>query len=72
MDPARQRLAAVVAAPPQDTTARFFLGEVAEKTGDRTGAIAQYGAVVTIDHNSTMALNKLAYLLSKRRPGLKP
>ena len=42
--------------------------KIAEKTGDRTGAIAQYRAVVTIDHNSTMALNNLAYLLSKDDP----
>src|ERR1039458_4559257 len=68
MDPARQHLAAVLAAQPQNTAARFLLGEIAEKTGDRTGAIAQYRAVVAIDHNSTMALNNLAYMLSKDDP----
>ncbi len=68
MDPARQHLAAVLAAQPQNTAARFLLGEIAEKAGDRTGAIAQYRAVVAIDHNSTMALNNLAYMLSKDDP----
>ena len=46
MDPSRQHLAAVLAAQPQNIAARVLLGEIARKTGDRTGAIAQYRAVV--------------------------
>jgi Tfp pilus assembly protein PilF len=68
MDPARQHLAVVMAAQPQNTAARLLLGEIAERTGDRTGAIAQYRAVLAIDHNSTPALNNLAYMLSKDDP----
>ena len=68
MDPAREHLAVVMAAQPQNTAARLLLGEIAERTGDRTGAIAQYRAVLAIDHNSTQALNNLAYVLSKDDP----
>jgi Tfp pilus assembly protein PilF len=68
MDAARQHLAAVMAAQPQNAAPRLLLGEIAERTGDRTGAIAQYRAVVAIDHSSLMALNNLAYMLSKDNP----
>jgi tetratricopeptide (TPR) repeat protein len=65
MDPARQHLAAVLAAQPQNITARVLLAEIARKAGDRTGAIAQYRAVVDLDHNNVAALNDLAFMLSK-------
>ncbi len=68
MDPARQRLAEVLAAQPRNVTARLLLGEIAKKTGDRTGAIAQYRAVLEVDHDSVVALNDLAYILSKDSP----
>ena len=45
-----------------------LLGEIAKKTGDRTGAIAQYRAVLEVDHDSLVALNDLAYILSKDSP----
>jgi Tfp pilus assembly protein PilF len=68
MDPARQHLAAVLAAQPQNTAARVLLGKIAKKTGDWTSAIAQYRAVVELDHNSVVALNDLAFMLSKDNP----
>lgn len=68
MDPARQHLAAILAAQSQNTAARLLLGEIAKKTGDRTGAIAQYRAVVELDRSSLVALNDLAYMLSKDDP----
>ncbi len=68
MEPARQHLEAVLAAQPRNTTARVLLGKIDKKTGDWTGAIAEYRAVVDIDHNSVVALNDLAVLLSKDSP----
>jgi putative PEP-CTERM system TPR-repeat lipoprotein len=68
MDPARRRLAEVLAAQPRNVTARLLLGEIAKKTGDRTGAIAQYRAVLEVDHDSVVALNDLAYILAKDSP----
>ncbi len=65
MEPSRQRLAAVLAVQPQNTTARLLLAEIDKKTGDRPGAIAQYRAVVDLDHNSIVALNDLAFMLCK-------
>jgi tetratricopeptide (TPR) repeat protein len=64
MDPSRQHLAAVLAAQPQNTAARLLLAEIDKKTGDRPGAIAQYRAVIDLDHNSIVALNDLAFMLS--------
>jgi putative PEP-CTERM system TPR-repeat lipoprotein len=67
-EPSRQHLAAVLAVQPQNTAARVLLGEIAKKTGDRTEAIAQYRAVVELDHSSVVALNDLAFMLSKDDP----
>jgi tetratricopeptide (TPR) repeat protein len=63
MDPSRQHLAAVLELQPQNTGARLLLAEIDKKTGDRPGAIAQYRAVVDLDHNSIVALNDLALML---------
>ena len=65
VDSSRQHLAAVLELQPQDTAARLLLAEIDKKTGDRPGAIAQYRAVVDLDHNSVVALNDLAFMLSK-------
>jgi tetratricopeptide (TPR) repeat protein len=65
MDASRQHLAAVLAVQPQNTTARLLLAEIAKKTGDREAAVAQYRAVLELDRNSVVALNDLAFMLSK-------
>ncbi len=65
MDLARQHLATVLVVQPQNTAARLLLAEIDKKNGDRPGAIAQYRAVVDLDHNSVVALNDLAFMLSE-------
>lgn len=64
MAPSRQHLTAVLAVEPQNTAARLLLAEIDKKTGDRTAAIAEYRAVVDLDHRSVVALNDLAVMLS--------
>jgi Tfp pilus assembly protein PilF len=68
LDASRQHLAEVLAVQPQSTTALLLLAEIANKTGDRIGAVAHYRAVLELDHNSVVALNDLAFLLSKDNP----
>ncbi len=67
-DSARERLMQVVKEQPQNLTARILLGEIAKRSGDRAAAIAQYRAVLTVDQRSLVALNDLAFLLSKENP----
>ncbi len=68
LDQSRQHLEAVLATQPQNTTARLLLGEIAKQSHDRTAAIAQYRAVVDLDQNNLVALNDLAFMLSKDSP----
>jgi tetratricopeptide (TPR) repeat protein len=68
MDQSRQHLEAVLATQPQNAGARLLLGEIARKTGDRSGAIAEYRAVAEVDQNNLVALNELAYMLSNDNP----
>jgi tetratricopeptide (TPR) repeat protein len=69
MDRSRQDLAAVLAIQPQNTTARVFLGEIDKKAGDWDRAIAEYRAVLDLEQTNVVALNQLAFMLSRDKPG---
>ncbi len=68
LDSSRRYAEAVVAAQPGNIAARVLLAEIDKKTGNRAGAIAQYRAILAADGNSLVALNDLAFMLSKDSP----
>jgi tetratricopeptide (TPR) repeat protein len=63
---ARGRLTSVLALDDHNLTARLLLGTLEESTGHEDAAIAQYRGVLDFAPSDAMALNNLAYLLSKR------
>jgi len=64
LDAARQRLAGVVARESGNVTARLWLGQVEEISGNVNGAISQYRKILDSEPNNVVALNNLAYYLA--------
>ena len=68
LDSARKRIAPIVASHPENIQARLLMGQIADSSGDHAGAIEQYRAVTERDPKNLVALNNLAYSLTRDNP----
>jgi len=62
---ARKRLEGIISTNSNQTTARLWLGNIAEMSGDHKTAIEQFRKVVEANSGDAQASNNLAYLLTE-------
>jgi Tfp pilus assembly protein PilF len=68
LDTARKEIAKILASHPENIQARFVLAETEERVGNQEAAIEQYKAITARDPKNLIALNNLAFALTRDHP----